>query len=165
MTASPPPDFKPILHEVYAMLSGPPGPRDYDRVRHFYHPDARLIRTGMTETGEPFAQVMSIDDHARDVNKLLAETAFVEEEIGHEAEVFGSVARVTSIYRYCFGEGENAREGRGVNLYNFYFDGETWKAISCVWANEREGFSLAEALNRIGAGRVTNGESPQLRTD
>ncbi|MEL7486994.1 MAG: hypothetical protein AAGJ87_07255 [Pseudomonadota bacterium] len=144
------PDFKPILEDVYAMLSGPPGPRDYDRVRHYYHPDARLIRTGMTEEGEFFAQVMSLDDHARDVNALLSDTAFVEEEIAHEAEVFGSVARVTSIYRYCFGDGHGAEAGRGVNLYSFYFDGETWKAIACVWANEREGFSLNDALRVVG---------------
>ena len=146
-------DFRSITCEIYDMLSGPAGPRDYDRVRHHYHPDARLIRTGISDDGEPFTQVMSIDDHAKDVAILLKDLDFVEEEIGHEAEIFGSVAHVTSIYKYRFGTGPTEREGRGVNLFNFYYDGSAWKIISCIWNNEREGFSLQDALDQMSSAR------------
>jgi len=85
---------------------------------------------------------MPVDGHANDVAILLRNFDFVEEEIGHEVEVFGSVVRVTSIYRFRFGTGHTAREGREVNIFHFYRDGAARKIISCFWNNEREGFSL-----------------------
>ncbi|MEL7490407.1 MAG: nuclear transport factor 2 family protein [Pseudomonadota bacterium] len=141
------PDFKKIVAEIYDMLSGPPGPRDYERVRRYYHPDARLVRTGMTDDGAPFSEVMTLDDHAAGVAELLRDQSFDETEIAHEASVFGSVAVVKSLYTYQFGEGDDAVSGRGINLFTFYHDGDAWRIISCVWNNERDGFSLTEAID------------------
>lgn len=131
-----------MIRDAYAMLSGPPGPRAYDRVKHHYHPDARLVRTGIDENGAPFATVMSVDDHHRDVDAKFADMAFLEDEIDHECEIFGNVARVRSVYRSVFGEGADAREGRGVNFFNLIRENGAWKIMSIVWDNEREGLSL-----------------------
>lgn len=139
-------DDRRIIREMveadYAMLSGPAGPRDYDTVKHFYHPDARLVRTGVGPDGEPFAKVMSVDEHHADVNEKLANLDFLEEEIAHDCEIFGNVARVRSVYRSVYGSGEAARQNRGVNFFNLIRDGGVWKIMSIVWDNERPGLSL-----------------------
>ena len=83
-----------MLRDDYAMLSGPAGPRDYDRVKHYFHPAARLVRTGIGPDGEPFTTVMSVDDHHADVDEKLAKLDFLEEELEHDCEIFGNVARV-----------------------------------------------------------------------
>lgn len=131
-----------MIKTDYAMLSGPAGPRDYDSVKHFFHPDARLVRTGIGDDGKPFAKIMSVDEHHADVNEKLADLAFIEEEIAHDCEVFGNIARVKSVYRSVFGSGPDARENRGVNYFNFVRDGGSWKIMSIVWDNERSGLSL-----------------------
>ena len=135
-------DFRDITEAIYAALSGPAGPRDYSAVRHYYLPDARLIRTGIDAEGRSFMKVMSVDDHEKDVSALLADMAFEEIEIDHKAEIFGNVGRARSVYRSVYGSGPGAREGRGVNFLNFVHDGDDWKIASIVWDNEREGLSL-----------------------
>ncbi len=133
-----------IVNEAYAMLSGPPGPRAYDSVKHHYHPRAVLVRTG-AEGGRPFVNVMSVDQHHADVDAKLANTAFLEEEIDHQCEVFGNIARVRSVYRSVYGSGADARESRGVNFFNLIRDGEAWRIMSIVWDNERAGLALGGA--------------------
>ena len=131
-----------MLRDDYAMLSGPAGPRDYDRVKHYFHPAARLVRTGIGPDGEPFTTVMSVDDHHADVDEKLAKLDFIEEELEHDCEIFGNVARVRSVYRSVYGSGGAARENRGVNFFNLVRENGEWKIISVVWDNERDGLSL-----------------------
>lgn len=131
-----------MLRDDYAMLSGPAGPRDYGRVKHYFHPAARLVRTGIGPDGEPFTTVMSVDDHHADVDEKLAKLDFLEEELEHDCEIFGNVARVRSVYRSVYGSGGEARENRGVNFFNLVRENGEWKIISVVWDNERDGLSL-----------------------
>ncbi len=129
----------------YAMLSGPPGPRAYHAVKHHYHPAARLVRTGIGDDGMPFATVMTVDQHHADVDAKFTASAFLEEELDHQCEVFGNIARVRSVYRSVYGSGSSARRGRGVNFYNFVRINGAWKIMSIVWDNERPGLSLDDA--------------------
>ena len=131
-----------MINEDYAMLSGPPGPRPYEKVKHHYHPRATMVRTGVDENGSPFATVMSVDDHHADVDRKLTDIAFLEEEIDHQCEIFGHIARVRSIYRSVYGTGSAAREGRGVNFFNLIRENGAWKIMSIVWDNERQGLKL-----------------------
>lgn len=131
-----------IVLAIYEMLSGPAGLRDYDRVKGFYHPDARLIRTGVDDNGAPFTQVMTVDEHHADVDRKLADLAFLEEEIAHDCEVFGNIARVRSIYRSVYGTGESAQEGRGVNFFHLIRYNSAWTIVSVIWDNERRGLSI-----------------------
>ncbi|MFZ5618665.1 MAG: hypothetical protein ACOZAA_15220 [Pseudomonadota bacterium] len=135
--------IKAMINEDYAMLSGPPGPRAYDAVKHHYHPAARMVRTGVDERGESFATVMTVDEHHADVDRKFVDMAFLEEEIGHACEIFGNIARVRSVYRSVYGEGPAAREGRGVNFYNLIRDNGRWRIMSIVWDNERPGLTLS----------------------
>lgn len=135
-------DFRDLTARIYAALSGPPGPRDYSAIRALYRDDARLIRTGIGADGRPFVRAMTLDEHEKDVSALLADTAFEEVEIAHRAERFGQVAQVRSVYRFRYGEGDGAREGRGVNYLTLVEEGGRWQVASIVWDNEREGLSL-----------------------
>jgi len=131
-----------MLRDDYAMLSGPAGRATIDRVKHYFHPAARLVRTGIGPDGEPFTTVMSVDDHHADVDEKLAKLDFLEEELEHDCEIFGNVARVRSVYRSVYGSGGAARENRGVNFFNLVRENGEWKIISVVWDNERDGLSL-----------------------
>ena len=101
-----------------------------------------MVRSGVDQKGEAFATIMSVDDHHADVDRKLADMDFLEDEIDHQCEVFGNIARVRSIYRSVYGSGGDAREGRGVNFYNLIREDGAWKIMSIVWDNERPGLKL-----------------------
>jgi hypothetical protein len=137
-------DFRDMTRELYRVVSAPTGQRDWQAVRHYYHPDARLVRTGLNPDGTPFARVMSFDAYVENVETLLKEDRFSEIELTHEAVVFGNVARLTSVYEFTWRSGANVRQGRGVNFFTLINDGERWQIMSIVWDNERAGLSLAD---------------------
>jgi hypothetical protein len=54
------PDFREMTRTLYQAVSEAAGQRDWDAVRHHYHPEARLVRTGVNPDGTRFARVMSL---------------------------------------------------------------------------------------------------------
>jgi hypothetical protein len=138
-------EFREITRRLYAVISQPGGERDWESIRHFYHPRATMVRTGIGEDGQPFVLAMTFDEYVDNATALLADIRFSEVEISQEATVFGNVARVASIYEYEYRAGDDVRRGRGVNFFNFVNEGAGWKIMNIVWDNERDGVSLTGA--------------------
>jgi hypothetical protein len=136
------PDFRTMTAALYRAVSAAPGERDWPEVRNVYHPEARLVRTGLNPDGSRFAKVMSLDAYIENVEELLKDARFSEVEIGHEAEVFGNVARLTSVYEFSWDSPTGQRKGRGVNYFTLVRDGERWQVMSIVWDTERPGNEL-----------------------
>ena len=139
---SPTPDFRELTETLYRAVSAAPGQRDWTAVRRVYHPEARLVRTGLNPDGTPFATVMSLDAYVVNVEALLRNVRFSEVEVGQEAEVFGNVARLTSVYAYTWESPTEHREGRGVNYFTLVHQGGRWQVMSIVWDTERPGNPL-----------------------
>ena len=77
-------DFREMTEALYRVVSAPSGARDWSAVRRYYHPDARLVRTGVNPDGTPpFALVMSLDAYIENVEALLKEIRFSEVELTH----------------------------------------------------------------------------------
>jgi hypothetical protein len=140
-------DFRDVTAALYRVVSAPTGQRDWESIRHHYHRDARLVRTGVDPVGSPFALVMSFDEYVSNVEKLLSEMRFSEVELVHEAVVFGNVARVSSVYEFTRETAAaGTQRGRGVNFFTFIQQEGRWVIMSIVWDNERPGLSLPESL-------------------
>ena len=137
-------DFRDYTNKLYEIISTPGPGRDWKSERALYHPDARLVRTGLNDDGSSFAKVMSIDEFIENADKMLADVEFSEREIRHEARIFGNVAQVASVYEKSYKTDTGDVQGRGVNFFNFIYDGSTWLIMSIVWDNEREGLSLVD---------------------
>jgi len=52
-------EFRDITRRLYAVISQPAGERDWESIRHFYHPRATMVRTGIGEDGQPFVLAMT----------------------------------------------------------------------------------------------------------
>ena len=142
----PRPDFREMTATLYRAVSAAPGERDWAAVRRIYHHEARLARTGLDPDGRPFAKVMSLDAYIENVEGLLKDVRFSEVEIGHEAVVFGNVARVTSFYAFTWDSAAEHRAGRGVNFFTLIHENGRWQVMSIVWDTERPGNVLPELL-------------------
>jgi Domain of unknown function (DUF4440) len=135
-------DFRELTRALYAVVSAAPGQRDWDAIRHYYHPQARLVRTGLNPDGTPFVSVFTLDTYIENVRQTLECVRFSEVEIAQESVVFGNVARLTSVYEYTRQTERESVRGRGVNFFTLVHDAGQWRVMSIVWDNERPGLSL-----------------------
>ena len=133
------------IDEMYAMISGPKGPRDWSRQASCFHPDARQIRTWIDEDGRPVCKIMSLDDYARDTAPYFAVNDFHEIEIARRIDLFGNVAHAWSAYEARTSLDDAEPERRGINSIQLFHDPEKgWRIMSMLWDNEREGVSLPD---------------------
>ncbi len=132
------------VDEMYAMISGPAGPRDWSRQGNCFHPEARQIRTWVDEDGRPAMKMMGLDDYARDTGPFFEANPFFEVEIGRRIDVFGNIAHVWSAYEARTSLDDAQPERRGINSIQLFRDPELgWRIIAMIWDNEREGVSIA----------------------
>ncbi len=87
-----------ILASLYRTISGPAGPRDWDRLRGLCIPGARLIpcRRGAERTAT--ARVLSVEEFIKASEPALRKQGFFEGEIHRRVERFGGIAHVFSTY-------------------------------------------------------------------
>jgi hypothetical protein len=134
-----------VVDEMYAMISGPAGPRDWSRQANSFLPEARQIRTWIDADGRPAMKVMGLDDYARDTIPFFAENDFYEVEIGRRIDLFGNIAHVWSAYEARRAPDDAAPERRGINSIQLFRHAELgWRIVGMIWDNEREGVTVPE---------------------
>jgi len=124
-------DVDAILGALYQTISGPPGPRDWDRLRSLFLPGAHIGPTRRKD-GERSLARMSIDDFIAAATPRLLETAFYEREVAREEERFGAIAHAWSHY-----ESRTTPDGapfaRGANSIQLFDDGARWWIANLIW--------------------------------
>lgn len=132
-----------VITDMYAMISGPAGPRDWSRQRDSFHPQARQMRTGLGEDGRAWIRIMGLDDYAADTAAFFENNAFYEIETGRKVDVFGNIAHAWSIYEARARLDDAEPERRGINSIQLYKDPDLgWRVISMIWDNERPGLTV-----------------------
>jgi len=127
-----------VVDEMYAMISGPAGPRDWSRQRNSFLPEARQVRTFVDERGRPECKMMGLDEYAQNTSAFFADNAFYEIETARRIDVFGNMAHVWSNYEARTSLDDAKPERRGINsIQLFRHPDEGWKIISMIWDNER----------------------------
>jgi hypothetical protein len=132
-----------IVDEMYAMISGPKGPRDWSRQANCFHPDARQIRTWVDERGRSACRIMGLDDYARDTAPFFVENDFYEVETARRIDLFGNIAHVWSAYEARRALDDAEPERRGINSIQLFRDPALgWRIMAMLWDNERPGVTL-----------------------
>ena len=128
-----------VVDEMYAMISGPAGPRDWSRQANCFLPDARQVRTWVDEAGRPQKLSMSLDEYSANTQPFFAVTDFYEVETGRRIDLFGNMAHVWSGYEARRTPDEEPPERRGINSIQLFRDPELgWRIIHMIWDNERD---------------------------
>ena len=132
-----------VLDEMYDMISGPAGPRDWSRQARCFHPEARQIRTFLDAEGRPAMTAMGLDDYARDTTDFFMTHDFYEVEIARRIDLFGNIAHAWSAYEARSALGDARPERRGINSIQLFRDLERgWRIMAMLWDNERDGVTL-----------------------
>jgi hypothetical protein len=136
-------DIGAVVDAMYAMISGPAGPRDWDVQREIFHPDSRQIRTGVDGEDKAWAKVMGREDYIADTAPYFAANDFYEVETARRIDVFGNMAQVWSVYEARTAPDDAEPERRGINsIQLFRGDDGLWSIVAMIWDNERPGVSV-----------------------
>jgi hypothetical protein len=128
-----------VIDEMYAMISGPKGPRDWSRQANCFVPEARQVRTWVDDQGRPQMLSMSLAEYAANTQPFFDANDFHEIETSRRIDLFGNMAHVWSGYEARRAPDEELAERRGINsIQLFNHPAHGWRIIHMIWDNERE---------------------------
>ena len=130
-----------VIDALYDVISGPPGPRDWERQRSLFLDHARMMPAGLRANGDTGLRNLSVDAFIESAQDFLNKEPFYEVEISREEFRFGNVAEVRSIYE-CRNTPEGEAYLRGINLIHMIRYQERWWIGSMCWDNERDGIAI-----------------------
>ncbi len=129
-----------VIDDLYDSISGPAGPRDWDRQKDIFHPDSRQMRTWIDAQGKPAIRIMSQSEYAADTDAFFRSNDFYELETERRINIFGNIAHVWSIYEARTSAEPGAElDRRGINSIQLYRGANGWRVIGMIWDNERPG--------------------------
>ena len=132
-----------VVDAMYAMVSGPRGPRDWSTQDAVFTADARQMRTGVDAAGRGWIKAMSPTDYQADVAGFFAANDFFEVEIARRIDVLGNMAQVWSLYEARTAPDDSTPERRGINSIQLFRDPDLgWRIVSMIWDNERPGVAV-----------------------
>lgn len=132
-----------ILGALYAVISGPAGPRDWDRFRALFAPGARLIPTVRGQDQTARLRVWSPEEYAEQASRWFSENSFYEEEISRTVETYGQLVHAFSTY-VSRRAPDDEPFVRGINSIQLLDDGTRWWIVSIMWADERAAGSIPD---------------------
>jgi len=126
------------IDEMYAMISGPAGPRDWSRQANCFLPEAKQVRTWVDGDGRAQMLSMSLDDYAANTTSFFAENPFFEVETERRIDRFGNIAHVWSHYEARTAPDDATPERSGVNSIQLFKHPERgWRIVHMIWDNKR----------------------------
>lgn len=125
-----------LIQAMYALISGPPGERDWDRLRHLYLPGARMIPTGKRPNGEDGLRVMDPEQYIASVRPYFLEHGFFETEIARIEQRFGHLVHAFSTYESRHRADDARPFLRGINSIQLLQRDGRWWVVSVFWDNE-----------------------------
>lgn len=139
-----PSDIGSVIEAMYAMVSGPAGPREFSLQHQVFHPEARQMRTGVDGAGVPWIKIMDQEQYRADTAAFFAANDFFEVETARRIDVLGNMAHVWSVYEARTAPDDETPERRGINSIQLFRDEHGhWRIMSMIWDNEREGVKVA----------------------
>jgi hypothetical protein len=141
-----------VIDEMYGMISGPAGPRDWSRQGNCFLPEARQVRTwvddgetqyrlgdGTVCHGRPAMLAMTLDEYRENTTPFFAANDFYEIETARRIDLFGNIAHVWSSYEARTSPGDPTPERRGINSIQLFRHPELgWRILAMLWDNERQ---------------------------
>ncbi len=125
-----------IIKALYDVISGAPGPRDWNRFQALFIPEAHLIFSGKRPDGTLVHKAMTPAEYQERSGAFFLKEGFFENAVHNRVDQFGTVAQVFSTYESRHAKGEKPFT-RGINSIQLLNDGKRWWVVSILWDSER----------------------------
>lgn len=124
-----------IMQAVYDAISGPAGPRDWDRLRSLFYSGARMIPSRHNDKGPLTVTNLTVDDYIARAKPYFEKEGFFENSVANRVESWDHIAHVWSTYESRHAKGEKPF-ARGVNSFQLFNDGNRWWVLTIYWEGE-----------------------------
>lgn len=124
-------DIDHIIVALYDVISGPAGPRDWNRFRSLFHPDAFMAAFNAKRELRKFSPTQ----YAQNNGPFFMQNSFNEKEIGRTVNQFGNVAQVFTAYEFTAGTTPPTHK-RGINSVELIKEKGRWYIMSITWDEE-----------------------------
>jgi hypothetical protein len=131
-----------LLAAVYDVISGPAGPRDWDRFRSLFYPGARLIPTRRDQSGKVVANILTPEQYIERGKAFLEKEGFFESAVANRIEQWDRIAHVWSTYESRHAKADEKPFARGINSFQFMNDGSRWWVLTIYWEAEDAAHAL-----------------------
>ncbi len=129
-----------ILRAHYDQISGPAGPRDWNRYRSLMAPHARIIPSLPRSDGGPGITVLGVEDYIRRATPIVNSDGFFVVEVSRKMEAFGNITHAFSTYEVRRTAALSGKPFmRGINSFQLVNNGNRWWIVSISWDAERPG--------------------------
>ena len=136
-----------IIKATYEVISGPAGPRNWDRFLSLFLPDAQMGAVAKGPKGPPVFHALTPQSYQKSSGALFLQSGFYEEELNRNVMQFGNVATVQSSYQYRFTP-TGKIEQRGVNYLTLIKSDGRWWISNLTWQDEETDLPLPAALQK-----------------
>lgn len=133
-----------VISRLYKVISGPAGPRDWDRMKSLFKPTAEMAAVANTPNGKQYVK-MTPEEYRQQNGPMFMQSGFWEEELGREVFRFGDVATVQTAYQYRLQE-DGPVQQRGVNIVQMVRDEGRWWITNIIWTTETDDNKIPESL-------------------
>ncbi|HWK35950.1 hypothetical protein [Sphingomonas sp.] len=124
------------IRDLYAVISGPAGARDWDKFNGLFLPEGRLV-----PVGDNGPTILTPQGYADRAGPRFLKEGFFESEIARRVERYGNVAHIFSTYESRRAAGE-APFARGINSIQLVRTGGQWKILSITWQGESAAYPI-----------------------
>lgn len=126
-----------VIVTLYEIISGPAGPRDWDKMRELCVPGADFCSFAPKEDGSKVFRKGDVESYIKNSGSFFMNSAFYETEIGRRMDRFGNVAQVFSAYQFTLEKGGEVK-ARGINSIQLIKDQGRWYIANVIWDSETE---------------------------
>ncbi len=132
-----------IIAAFYSVPAGDPGqPRDWDRYRSLFSPDARLIPARGDGKGGAMAMFVNVTDYIGLNKSYFEKGGFRDKEVARRIEKFGNIAQVWSTFESRRSAADPEPYVRGINSIQLLKDGDRWWVVNVFWDLEGPGSTI-----------------------
>jgi predicted metalloprotease with PDZ domain len=136
-----------IIKATYSVISGPAGPRDWNRFYSLFLPEAEMGAVVKTPDGKKTFHTMTPEGYQKTNAPFFAQSGFYEEEIKRNVQQYGNVASVQSSYQFRM-KPEGKAEQRGVNYFTLVQSNGRWWIANLSWQDEEKDLPLPKELDK-----------------
>jgi hypothetical protein len=126
-----------IVQALYNVISGPAGPRDWNRFRALFAPGARLMAVSRGTDGKLQVRVLTPEDYIARAAPSFEKAGFFEREASRKSESYGSIMHIFSAYESRHAVDDAQPFARGTNSIQLFNDGSRWYVVTVYWDQQR----------------------------
>lgn len=137
-----------VIEQMYDVLSGPPGDRDWELFQSLFHEDSVMGAAETDAQGHQTYRSVTPEEYKERNDAFFRTQGFYVEEIHRITEQFGDIMHLFSTYKYRLDGGGLEQpagleqSGRGINSIQLVRDANRWWIISIQYTNERPDLPL-----------------------